>query len=63
MFIYKSKYKKVGVLPIWLVKSNVLSVGPSSERNITVRTKAAKSSFFYNGCAVFNDFSRDNKLF
>ena len=29
----KSKYKKVGVLPIRIVKSNVSSVGPSSERN------------------------------
>ena len=28
MFRYKSKYKKVGVLPIRLVKSNVSSVGP-----------------------------------
>ena len=27
-----------------------------------VRTEAAKRSFFYNGCAVFNNnFSRDNK--
>ena len=25
--------KKVGVLPIWIVWSNVLSIGPSSERN------------------------------
>ena len=24
---HKSKYKKVGVLPIWIVKSNVSSVG------------------------------------
>ena len=24
---------KVGVLPIWIVKSNILSVGPTSERN------------------------------
>ena len=32
--IYKWKYKTVGVLPIRIVKSNVLSVGPSSERNI-----------------------------
>ena len=31
---YKLKYKKVGVLPIRIVKSNILSVGPSSERNI-----------------------------
>ena len=31
--IYKSKYKKVGVLPIWIVKFNVSSVGRSSERN------------------------------
>ena len=30
---YKSKYKTVGVLPIRIVKSNVLSVAPSSERN------------------------------
>ena len=29
---YKSKYKKVGVLPIRIIKSNVSSVGPSSER-------------------------------
>ena len=34
LFVYKSKYKKVGVLPIWEVKSNVSSVGPSSERNM-----------------------------
>ena len=31
---YKSKYKKVGVLPIRRVTSNVLSVGPSSEKNM-----------------------------
>ena len=31
IFYYKSKYKKVGVLPIRIVKSNVLSVAPSSE--------------------------------
>ena len=30
--LYKSKYEKVGVLPIRIVKSNVSSVGPSSER-------------------------------
>ena len=32
---WKSRYKKVGVLPIRkvLVKSNILSVYPSSERN------------------------------
>ena len=34
MFRYKSKYKKVGVLPIWKVKSNVSSVGPSSESSM-----------------------------
>ena len=33
MLRYKSKYKTVGVLPIRIVKSNVLSVAPSSERN------------------------------
>ena len=27
-------YKKVGVLPIRIVKFNVSSIGPSSERNI-----------------------------
>ena len=26
-----SKYKKVGVLPIWIVKSNVSSVAPSTD--------------------------------
>ena len=30
---YKSKHEKVGVLQILIVKSNVSSVGPSSERN------------------------------
>ena len=30
---YKSKYKKVGVLAIQIVKSNVSSVDPLSERN------------------------------
>ena len=30
---YKSNYKKVGVLPIRIVQSNVSSVGPSSKRN------------------------------
>ena len=29
--LFKSKYKKVGVLPIWKVKSNVSSAGPSSK--------------------------------
>ena len=33
---YKSKYKKIGALPIRIVKSNVSSVGPSSERNMRV---------------------------
>ena len=33
MFRYKSKYRKVGVLPIRIVESNVSSIGPSSERN------------------------------
>ena len=31
---YKSKYEKVGVLPIQIVKSNVSSIGPLSERNL-----------------------------
>ena len=29
---HSPRYKKVGVLPIWIVKSNVSSIGPSSER-------------------------------
>ena len=33
IYIRFSKYEKVGVLPIRIVKSNVSSVGPSSERN------------------------------
>ena len=32
IFIYKSKYEKVGVLPIWIVKSNVSSVGLAGPR-------------------------------
>ena len=36
---YKSKYEKVGVLPIRIVYSNVSSVGPSSERNRSSLTK------------------------
>ena len=40
MFRYKLKYKKVGVLPIWKVKSNISNVGPSSERNIKNLWKA-----------------------
>ena len=39
MFRYKSKFKKVVVLPIWKVKSNVSSVGPSSERNMFLSDK------------------------
>ena len=34
--IYKSKYKMVGVLPIRIVQSNVSSIGPLSERNLTI---------------------------
>ena len=33
-YIYIYLYKKVGVLPIRIVKSNVSSVGPSSEKAI-----------------------------
>ena len=36
MFRYKSKYEKVVVLPIWIVKSNVSSVGLSSEISIYI---------------------------
>ena len=40
--VCKSKYKKVGVLPIRIVQSNISSFGSSSERN---RTK--KKSFYF----------------
>ena len=33
MCLIKLKYEKVGVLRIRIVKSDILSVGPSSERN------------------------------
>ena len=33
IYCYITKYKKVGVLPIQIVWSNVSSIGPSSERN------------------------------
>ena len=33
VYVRLSKYEKVGVLPMRIVKSNVSSVGPSSERN------------------------------
>ena len=36
---YKLKYKKVGVLPIWIVRSNVSSVGLSSEIEKDKRSK------------------------
>ena len=46
---YKSKYEKVGVLPTRIVKSNVSSVGPSSERNLYVYfTMLYISSFFFS---------------
>ena len=41
---HKSKYKKGGVLPIRIVKSNVSSIGPSSERN---RANARKVRLYY----------------
>ena len=37
---YKSKYRKVGVLPIRIVWSNVSSIGPSSERNRSIGTRS-----------------------
>ena len=35
-FIYDRNIKMVGVLPIWMVKSNVSSVGPWSERGFSL---------------------------
>ena len=40
---YESKYKVVGVLPIWKVKSNISSVGPLSERISFSLTKGLHS--------------------
>ena len=31
LYVYKSKYKKVGVLPIRIEKSNISSIGPLSK--------------------------------
>ena len=39
VFRYKSKYKTIGVLPIRIVKSIVLSVGPSSESDMLLSDK------------------------
>ena len=41
LWYYKSKYKKVSVLPIRIVKSDVSSVGPLSEN------KFKKKSFLF----------------
>ena len=43
----KSKYKKVGVLLIRIVKSNVSSVGPSSVRNGLVIRIGGTLTFSY----------------
>ena len=48
VFRYKSKYKKVGVLPIRIVKSNVSSIGPSSERNTRQRANAQNVRLYYS---------------
>ena len=45
----KSKHKKVGVLPIRIVKSNVSSVGPSSERNVSL-VSAVHRPFYISIC-------------
>ena len=42
---HKSKYKKVGVLPIRIVKSNVSSVGPSLD--FTIRIGSTPTAFLY----------------
>ena len=51
LFRYKSKYKKVGVLPIRIEKSNVWSIGSSSERNreqsLWQRANARNVRLFY----------------
>ena len=58
VFRYKSKYKKVGVLPIQIVKSNVSSVGPLSERNMDIflyfsLTKGPDFAFYIGSTPTF----------
>ena len=59
--LYKSKYEKVGVLPIRIVKSNVSSIGPSSERNegpmletldFTIRIGSTPIFSYFEVCCV-----------
>ena len=45
-FIRHTKFRKVGVLLIRIVKSNVSSVGPSSERNRTDEGPTLQTSDF-----------------
>ena len=47
MFRYKLKCKKVGVLPIWIVKSNVSSVDPSSEREAFLSDEVSRNVRLY----------------
>ena len=54
---YKSKYKKVGVLPIRIVQSNVSSVGPSSERNNSLtKGQRSKRQTILSVLAVYTNF-------
>ena len=51
-FKYQSKYiESVGVLPIWIIKSNISSVGPSSESNkldFTIRIGSTPTFLYFN---------------
>ena len=76
MFRYKSKYKKVGVLPIRIVKS-VSSVGPSSERNVilsdegptletldfTIRIGSTPTFLYFDLYLTRFDVNNNNNLF
>ena len=45
--INKPKYKKVGVLPVRIVWSNVSSIGPSSERNQRANARNVRPYYPY----------------
>ena len=44
--VFKLKYKKVGVLPIRIVWSNVSSIGPSSEMKTSIHRVMAYVDLF-----------------
>ena len=59
---YKSKYEKVGVLPIRIVKSNVSSVGSSSERNRRANARNVRFIIHIGSTPTFSYFDLKNKM-